>query len=329
MDQLKKRSIVDAQSKKIISNFMKKRKMEIGQKLYTEMLIEVKGIDRESGKLEAIFSTADVDRHGDTVEQEGWDLKNFKRNPVILNSHNYWDATEVIGKASKVRVEEGKLQGTITFAIEENPKAKVIFDLYAGGFLNAFSVGFQVKKFASKEDGSRDWFTIEEAELLEVSAVSVPANARALAKQKGIDVDLIPNLMKDYGPSEETDEVSEDNKTEESDEQKPTGDSNLGEGGQSGSETDNQEAGNEQPKSEGSEGEGSGTETDESQKQVSYQSKVLNAISSIETKRKDNLKQVAVIINSMVANGDDVRERTVYERKRKINQAVRLLLESK
>ena len=61
-----------------------KRKMEVGQKLYTEMLVELKAIDKESGKLEAIFSTADVDRHGDTVMQDGWDLKNFKKGEKYM-----------------------------------------------------------------------------------------------------------------------------------------------------------------------------------------------------------------------------------------------------
>lgn len=166
-------------------------KIKNGQKLYKELHVEIKGIDKDLGTLDAIFSTQDVDRHGDTVLQDGWDLKNFKKNPVILNNHNYSDATEVIGKASNVRVENKKLQGTIKFAVNENPKAKIIFDLYAGGFLNAFSVGFIVKKFKENKDGTRDWYTIEESELLEVSAVSVPANARALAKQKGIDVDVL------------------------------------------------------------------------------------------------------------------------------------------
>ena len=125
------------------------------------MPVEIKSVNKDMGTLDAIFSTQDVDRHGDVVMQEGWDLKHFKKNPVILNSHNFGDATEVIGKASNVKIEDGKLVGKITFAVAENPKAKVIFDLYAGGFLSAFSVGFIPKKFKENKDGSKDWWTIE------------------------------------------------------------------------------------------------------------------------------------------------------------------------
>ena len=146
--------------------------------------IDHDSIDKDNSSLTGIFSTEDEDRHGDIVRQD-WDLKSFKKNPVVINSHQYFDATEVIGKVENIKVNEDKqLEGKIKFASEENPKAKIIFDLYAGGFLNAFSVGFIPKQFDDKG-------TILKSELLELSTVSVPANAFALAKSKGIDVDTL------------------------------------------------------------------------------------------------------------------------------------------
>jgi hypothetical protein len=152
----------------------------MNKKLYELLNIKIKGVEEETFTLEAIFSTEDEDRHGDIVRQN-WDLKQFKKNPVILNSHNYWSATDVIGKAEKIGVKNGQLEGKIKFAVEENPIAKIIFDLYKGGFLNAFSVGFIPKEFSDKGE-------ILKSELLEISAVSVPANAMALAKSAGIDL---------------------------------------------------------------------------------------------------------------------------------------------
>ena len=163
--------------------------------------IDHDSIDKENSSLRGIFSTEDEDRQGDIIRQD-WDLKSFKKNPVVINSHQYYDATEVIGKVEDIKVNQDKqLEGKIKFAAEENPKAKVIFDLYSGGFLNAFSVGFIPKQFDDKG-------TILKSELLELSTVSVPANAFALAKSKGIDVDF---LYKD-GKLEEK-------KTEEEDEE--------------------------------------------------------------------------------------------------------------
>ena len=171
--------------------------------------IELKGVDKENKSLEAIFSSQKEDRHGDVVMQDGWELKNFKTNPVILNSHNHDDATEVIGKVEKgtLKIENGKLFGKIKFAVDENPKAKIIFDLYAGGYLNAFSVGFIANEYDPK-----DFSKILKAELLEVSAVSVPANAYALAKSKGIDVDK----LKEYDKSNNKDN-DEDKKVKKTD----------------------------------------------------------------------------------------------------------------
>ena len=113
--------------------------------------IDVKKVDKENASLHAIFSTQHEDRHGDKVIQEGWDLKNFKKNPVILNSHQYGDVTEIVGKGSKLKIDKGRLEGDIKFAVNENPKAKIIFDLFAGGYAKAVSVGFMVKEYDEKD----------------------------------------------------------------------------------------------------------------------------------------------------------------------------------
>lgn len=171
---------------------------------------KVKTINKDNYSLDAIFSTDSEDRHGDVVMQN-WDLKSFKLNPVILNSHNYHDATEVVGRADKISVKEKKLQGKIVFAVEENPKAKIIFALYAGGFLNAFSVGFMVKQWDDKGQ-------ILKSELLEISAVSVPANAEALVK--AIDIDKLyaksdnqNDLPNKDGKKPNADKQGDDNET--------------------------------------------------------------------------------------------------------------------
>ena len=199
----------------------------MSKKLYELLNIKVKSVDEETSTLEAVFSTEDEDRHGDIVRQN-WDLKQFKKNPVILNSHNYWSATDVIGKAEKIGIKNGQLEGKIKFAVEENPIAKIIFDLYKGGFLSAFSVGFIPKEFSDKGE-------ILKSELLEISAVSVPANAYALAKSAGINLkplfkDITDALGEEEAPDEEIDEEEEEEpvegepeakKEEEPEEEKP------------------------------------------------------------------------------------------------------------
>ena len=149
-------------------------------KKYTQIPVKVQSVNEDEYSLWTVMSTNDEDRHGDEVSQN-WELENFMNNPVVLNGHQYTDSTETIGRVDALMQDEDCLEGKVRFAVEENPKAKVIFDLYKGGFLNAFSVGFMPKEDAN--------------ELLELSAVSVPANAMALAKAKGIDTDALEQDM--------------------------------------------------------------------------------------------------------------------------------------
>lgn len=187
-------------------------RIKTGEKYITAMTITVKSVDKDKKTLTMVASSQDVDRHGDTIIQSGWDLGPYKKNPVILNSHRYDDATEVIARAKSTRIEgkgkKSKLVQEWEFAVEENPKAKIIFDLYAGGFLHASSVGFIPRKFKEEKNGSVDYYTIEEAELLEVSAVSVPANATAtLAKSIGVEEADLRQVVKVIEDDEESDEI--------------------------------------------------------------------------------------------------------------------------
>src|SRR3990172_7825620 len=143
-------------------------------KIYTKWYWDIKSISEKDFTIDGVFSTDMQDRHGDVVVQN-WELDNFLKNPVILNSHNHFDALEVIGKAEKISVVDGALQGKIKFAVDQNPKAKIIFDMIKGGFLNTFSVGFIPKEF-DKEN------KITVSELLEISVVSIPANPEALVR---------------------------------------------------------------------------------------------------------------------------------------------------
>lgn len=130
----------------------------------------------------AVFSTASEDRHGDIVEQS-WELKAFKKNPVYLDSHNYDSIVHILGRVKSIKVTgEGKkqaLEGDVEFMLD-NPKGALAAKMAEQGFLSASSVGFIPLEFDEKTGN------IVHSELLEISAVSVPANAEALF-EKGIE----------------------------------------------------------------------------------------------------------------------------------------------
>ena len=122
-------------------------------------------------KYHCVFSTNTEDRHGDVVEQV-FDLKSFKKNPVFLDSHNYSSIEKILGNIQSIKVKDGKLQGDIVFCID-NPLGLLAEKMVANGFIKATSIGFIPKEF---DNNGR----ITKSELLEVSAVSVPANPEAL-----------------------------------------------------------------------------------------------------------------------------------------------------
>lgn len=135
-------------------------------------------------------STSAIDRQGDSVDQAGWDLTNFKQNPVLLWAHDY--SSLPIGKVVDIGVVNGELQAQFVFASEEaNPKAAQVQRLYEEGFVNASSVGFIAKE--------RNGHVITRSELLELSLVPVPANQEALrlmVESKSFDADIVAAVEK-------------------------------------------------------------------------------------------------------------------------------------
>lgn len=134
--------------------------------------------------IDFIASDAALDRHDEVIVPAGWRLENYRRNPVFQNAHQYGDVLFTLGRAlvTEVREISGRpaLFQRIEFAVEINPIARIAYGLYKGKFLNAVSVGFIPIRWENGdvEAGYRRKYV--EQELLEVSAVGIPANPEAL-----------------------------------------------------------------------------------------------------------------------------------------------------
>ena len=138
-------------------------------------------------------STNAVDRAGDIIERDAWTkggLENFKTNPIILFNHNY---DKPIGRATNLKVTENGLE----ISAKISKAAGDVTQLIKDGVLGAFSVGFKVKDadYMTETDG----YKIKDAELFEVSVVSLPCNQGAtfgLSKSFG--------SMEDYNKHKQT-----------------------------------------------------------------------------------------------------------------------------
>ena len=152
-------------------------------------IFNVKAEELEERTVRFKISSEVVDRDGDILIATGCDFTNFAKNPQFLAFHNYHEYPLGIpknwgieGDAVYCDVYFPKLEELATDAEQASEKAKLVdftYHCYKTGMLNAVSVGFIPKEASPLEEGGME---ITEWELLEFSAVSVPANQDALAQ---------------------------------------------------------------------------------------------------------------------------------------------------
>ena len=137
--------------------------------------------DHAEAPMTFVISSEEVDRHGDVVLAQGWRLQAYLQNPVFLWAHDY--RLPVIGRALAVWPEPGQLLARLEFAPTDF--ASQVAALYRGGYQQGVSVGFRPLRYEERRDSRTGAFLgirFLEQELLEVSAVPVPANRRALRR---------------------------------------------------------------------------------------------------------------------------------------------------
>jgi HK97 family phage prohead protease len=136
----------------------------------------IKSIEEDGDQLKIVgyASTADTDRVGDVIVPDAWTkaggLDNYKNNPILLFNHNY---SQPIGRATSLEVDGTGLKIEASISKSAGPTYGLVKD----GVLSTFSVGFMIKNADYNE--TTDGYIIREAELLEVSVVSVPCNQKA------------------------------------------------------------------------------------------------------------------------------------------------------
>lgn len=135
-----------------------------------------KKVEKADGSVvvRGMASTADTDRVGDIISADAWTkggLEDFKANPIILFNHDYG---KPIGKATEVNpLAEGLEIEVHISKYATNHVAELIKE----GILGAFSVGFRIRDADYMEHTGG--LLIKDAELFEVSVVSVPCNQAA------------------------------------------------------------------------------------------------------------------------------------------------------
>lgn len=194
-----------------------------GGRYHATLDYETRDVDPIEHTMVVTISTDTKDRMGDILSPGGINLKNYKKNPVVLWAHKYDE--KPIAKALWVKAQGNSIISKPQFA--NTQEAQEIFNLYRDGFLNAWSVGFVPDKYEEryKKAGEFDGYDITSWELLEYSAVPVPANPDALNNAFRQGKIKSPRLIKAFG----LDKITEDDVADIEDAAEITNDSALNE----------------------------------------------------------------------------------------------------
>ena len=151
------------------------------QKRFFRALIRADQMGGTTGEpIEFVASTANAARDKIEIDQAGWKLDNYRKNPVVLWMHDYWGERPPIGRA-EVSLSGNELICRIWFD-QGDPFAVDVERKYRNGFLNAVSVGWDTLEWTRLEEGEAR-MRVTSAELLDISAVSVPGDPDALMRR--------------------------------------------------------------------------------------------------------------------------------------------------
>lgn len=141
----------------------------------------IKDVNEKERSFIVEASNSIVDRDGEVINVEGWDLEKYRKNPVVLFVHDHRDFP--IGRAAWVKKQDDRLIAKIILH-DKTEKARIAWELVRDGFLNAVSVGFLPRSSHLEKVDGKEVRIYEEVELLEISLVPVPANPDALVIER-------------------------------------------------------------------------------------------------------------------------------------------------
>lgn len=141
-----------------------------------------KRLDKKNRTVTFVGTKETPDRTGDIVRAGGIELENFGKNSVFLWNHN--SDIPAIGKITSVTHSGNGLLFDVKFdGPEVDEFADQIFQKFVSGTLSAVSIGFIPKDIEPifSNQGELVGLDILRSELLELSAVNIPAHQDALA----------------------------------------------------------------------------------------------------------------------------------------------------
>lgn len=148
-----------------------------------------KTLNDEARTIELVWSTGARVRRFDwwegrfyeeeiSLDPKHVDLSRLESGAPLLNSHNNWRLDGQIGVVEKAWIEKGEARAIVRFSRREEVDA--IWGDVKDGVIRNVSVGYTVRKYEIvKEEGKLDLYRAVDWQPLEISLVSIPADAGA------------------------------------------------------------------------------------------------------------------------------------------------------
>lgn len=173
-------------------------------------------INKSNDLITVIASDETLDRHGEVLPIENWDLSKFKMAPRMLVDHDH-QVSSIVGKWLNPRIENNQLLMDADFH-DITELSRSTHEMVDKGYLDTVSVGLIFH--GPEKDGGHPLF-----ELIETSWVTVPANPSARVVKSLMDKGLTTeetSKMKEYvekfediAEEEAEEEVAEEEEEEE------------------------------------------------------------------------------------------------------------------
>lgn len=143
-------------------------------------------VDKVADPIVAVINTADLDRYGTIVDPKGCDFEQYLRNPIVLWQHGMDMAIGnwPVGAVQSITRSDAEMEVELSFDTESELGAE-LDRLYRKKILRGFSIGFLPSDAVFEMVEGKEIMRYTKWELLELSAVSVPANAQALSRAVG------------------------------------------------------------------------------------------------------------------------------------------------
>lgn len=149
-----------------------------------------KAVNTDSRTIDVVASTSKLDRDHDIIRPSAFveSLAAFRANPVCLACHQHRlssGSSPVIGSVipDSISIDDTKVVMTIRFAT--TALGEEYWQLYRDSHMRAVSIGFIAHEWTDEKDEQLGYIrTYTKIELLELSAVPVPANPEALARMQ-------------------------------------------------------------------------------------------------------------------------------------------------